>query len=136
MPRRKTPDPLAAAIGKRIRQLRKERGLTAENVAFEGQVGSKGFLSDIEAGLAMPSLSTLQAIADHLGVDLLDVVTVPELSDRQALIDQTRTLKPGTIRRLLREMRPAPASTARPSKDSALLKPRARRPAGGAKTRR
>jgi len=48
MPRRETPDPTAKAVGQRIRQLRGERGLTAERVAFESELGSKGFLSDIE----------------------------------------------------------------------------------------
>lgn len=110
MPRRKTPDPLAQAIGQRIRQLRQDQGLTAESVAFESDVGSKGFLSDIERGLALPSVSTLKLIADHLGVELLDLVTFPERGDRQALVDQTRSLKPGTIRRLLREMRAGTAA--------------------------
>ena len=51
MPRRSTPDPLALAIGQRIRQLREEAGLTQEKLAYE--IGmSKGFLSDIEKGLA------------------------------------------------------------------------------------
>jgi transcriptional regulator with XRE-family HTH domain len=111
MPRRATPDPLAKAVGRRIRQLRGERRLTAERLAFESDLGSKGFLSDIEAGRASPSMRTLQRIADYLEVFLLDLFTFPDQSERQALVDRTRFLTPGVIRKLLREM-PHEASTA------------------------
>jgi transcriptional regulator with XRE-family HTH domain len=109
MPRRATPDPLAKAVGKRIRQLRSERRLTAERLAFESDLGSKGFLSDIEAGRASPSMRTLQRIADYLEVVLVDLFTFPEESEREDLIDRTRWLTPGAIRKLLREMPRGPA---------------------------
>lgn len=104
MPRRSTPDPLAQRIGARIRVLRKEAGLTLEKLAYESEVGSKGFLSDVEKGLARPTVETLQAIAERLDVSLLDLVTFPDDGDRQKLVDRTRRLSKGTIRKLLREM--------------------------------
>lgn len=104
MPRRSTPDPLAQRIGARIRVLRKEAGLTLEKLAYESEVGSKGFLSDVEKGLARPTVETLQAIAERLDVSLLDLVTFPDEGDRQKLVDRTRRLSKGTIRKLLREM--------------------------------
>jgi transcriptional regulator with XRE-family HTH domain len=104
MPRRAKPDPLAKRIGERIGQLRKEAGLTLEKLAYESEVGSKGFLSDVEKGLARPSVETLRAIAEHLEVDLLDLMTFPEDSPRQALVDRTRRLSAGTVRKLLKEM--------------------------------
>lgn len=104
MPRRSTPDPLAQRIGARIRVLRNEAGLTLEKLAYESEVGSKGFLSDVEKGLARPTVETLQAIADRLEVELLDLVTFPDEGDRQRLVDRTRRLSKGTIRKLLREM--------------------------------
>ena len=104
MPRRTTPDPLAQAVGARVRALREAAGLTLEKLAWESEVGSKGYLSDIERGLARPTLPTLQRIADHLEVDLLDLVTFPDDSDRQRLVVLTRTLPPGTIRKLLKEL--------------------------------
>lgn len=104
MPRRSRPDPLAARIGARIRTLRKEAGLTLEKLAYESEVGSKGFLSDVEKGLARPTVETLQAIADRLEVALLDVVTFPDEDDRQRLVDRTRRLSKGTVRKLLKEM--------------------------------
>lgn len=104
MPRRSTPDPLARRIGARIRDLRKEAGLTIEKLAYESSVQTKGYLSDVEKGLARPSLKTLLAIAEHLEVDLLDLVTFPADSERQLLVDQTRRMPKGTVRKLLREM--------------------------------
>lgn len=104
MPRRSTPDPLAKRIGARISALRKEAGLTLEKLAYESEVGSKGFLSDVEKGLARPTVQTLQAIADRLDVPLLDLVTFPDQDDRQRLVDRTRRLANGTIKKLLKEM--------------------------------
>jgi transcriptional regulator with XRE-family HTH domain len=79
-----------------------------EKLAYESEIGSKGFLSDIERGLALPSLTTLKIIADHLDVLLLDLVTFPERSDREKLTSRLRTVPPGTIRRLLRDLGPPP----------------------------
>lgn len=104
MPRRKSPDPLASRIGARIRELRREAGLTLEKLAYESEVGSKGYLSDVEKGLARPSVETLQVIADRLEVALLDLVTFPDEDERQRLIDSTRRLPKGTIRKLLKDM--------------------------------
>jgi transcriptional regulator with XRE-family HTH domain len=104
MPRRRKPDPLAERVGGRIRQLREEAGLTLEKLAYESDLGSKGYLSDIERGLARPSLVSLQALADRLGLLLLDLFTHPERGDREALIERTRHMPPSTIRRLLREV--------------------------------
>lgn len=101
MPRRLSPDPLALAVGRRIRQLRMEAGLTIEKLAFESELGSKGHLSSIEKGLVRPTVNTLQTIADRLGIALLDLVTFPNVDPRQQLIDRTRFLTPSCVRRLL-----------------------------------
>lgn len=78
--------------------------MTLEKLAYESEVGSKGFLSDVEKGLARPTVETLQAIADRLEVELFDLVTFPDEGDRQRLVDRTRRLPKGTIKKLLREM--------------------------------
>ena len=103
MPRRKLPDPDAKAIGRRIRALRKEVGLTAEKLAYESDLGSKGYLSDIEKGLALPTVKTLRVLAERLGVLPLDLLTDPDTDLRQKLIDRTRGLPDGTLRNLLRQ---------------------------------
>lgn len=104
MPRRSTPDPLAARIGARIRTLREEAGLTLEKLTYESDLGSKGFMSDVEKGLARPTVDTLEKIAARLEVAILDLVTFPDEDDRQRLVDRTRRLSKGTVRKLLKEM--------------------------------
>ncbi len=73
MPRRETPDPLALRVGTRIRGLRKERGLSLERLSVEASVG-KGFLSEIEQGLAIPSLTTLARLAKALDLELYELL--------------------------------------------------------------
>jgi len=104
MPRRTIPDPLALAVGERIKVLREEAGLTIEKLAYETDV-SKGHLSSIEKGLVRPTIQTLQVLADGLGVLLLDLVTFPADGDRQRLVDESRHLPRDTIRRLIRAAR-------------------------------
>jgi transcriptional regulator with XRE-family HTH domain len=103
MPRRKSPDPDAKAIGRRIRALREEAGLTLEKLAYESDLGSKGYLSDIEKGLALPTVKTLKVLAERLGVLPLDFLTDPEADSRQELIDRSRSVPVGTLRKLLRQ---------------------------------
>ena len=83
MPRRKEPDPLAGQLGLRIRELREESQLTQESLAYLGDV-AKGFLSDTERGLALPSLTTLEVLANVLGVKLLNLFVRPTSSDPHA----------------------------------------------------
>lgn len=105
MPRRVEPDPLSEAIGRRVRALRAERGLTQEKLAYESGTISKGHLSDLEKGLLRPTAQTLKGVADCLGVHLLDLVTFPEEGPRQALVDATRGLAPSAVAELLRDAR-------------------------------
>jgi transcriptional regulator with XRE-family HTH domain len=104
MPRRKHPDALALAIGRRIRALREEQGITQEQLAFTSEMHSKGHLSSLEAGLVMPTVATLKAIADRLGLLVADLVNDPGENDRAKLIELTRTLPAGVIRKLVREL--------------------------------
>lgn len=63
---------LAKRIGKRISYWRRERELTSEALAYENDV-SKGYMSDIENGNKLPSLSMLSKIARALDVDIKDL---------------------------------------------------------------
>src|SRR5689334_2448618 len=93
MPRRQIPHALIFAIGQRIQKLRKDAGLTQEKLAYESEVGSKGYLSDIENGKRMATLATLAAIADHLGVEVVDLLTFPETGGpKHQVIDRLRKL--------------------------------------------
>ncbi|HYG69423.1 MAG TPA: helix-turn-helix transcriptional regulator [Anaeromyxobacteraceae bacterium] len=99
---------MAKRVGARVRALREEQGLTLEKLAYESDVGSKGFLSDIEKGLARPTLATLAALAERLEVALLDLVTFPADDERQALVDRSRSAAPELLRKWLKESRVAP----------------------------
>ncbi len=106
MPRREKRDPLAEKIGLRIRGLRQAINITQEKLAYEAGLKSKGHLSGVENGLVLPTLPTLSLLASRLGVDLLDLLTFPEDSARQHLVDLTRAMKQGTVRRLIRDAQP------------------------------
>lgn len=90
MPRLKEPDPLSQAIGQRIRELRDEKGLTLEQLAYGSELSSKGHLSNLERGLVRPTVQTLKVLADHLGVLVADLVNVPRNGEREMLIEDSR----------------------------------------------
>jgi len=60
---------LASAVGARLRDARRARGLSVGALAASANVG-KGSLSEIENGARNPTLSTLYALAGALGVPL------------------------------------------------------------------
>ena len=56
-------------IGKKIKRLRLQRGLTQEELADRCEL-SKGFISLLERDLTSPSIATLVDILESLGSDL------------------------------------------------------------------
>ena len=62
-------DPEVAALGRKIRLLRTEPGLTLEAVASAADV-SRSLISAIELGRTSPSITTLRRIAEALGVPM------------------------------------------------------------------
>lgn len=106
MPRRSKPDALALAVGRRIRALREELGMTQEQLAYTSALGSKGHLSSLEKGLVMPTVATLRALADGLGVHVMDLVNDPRDGDRAKILELTRGLPPGVLRKLVKDLSP------------------------------
>ena len=104
MPRRQQPDSLALAIGRRVRTLRIAAGLTREKLVHEAGRSSSGHISNLERGLVIPNVATLQAFANRLGVLLADLVIDPAASDRERLLDLSRSMAPAALRRLNREL--------------------------------
>lgn len=102
MPRRIEPDDLALQVGQRIRQLRKQEGMSIQELAETSEVGSKGHLSSVERGLVRPNIQTLKQIADGLGVLPLDLMTFPGRGARDRLVDLTRQL---SVKRLAETIR-------------------------------
>ena len=66
----------AIAIGDRLRRRRKDLGLTLRDVAERAGL-SVGFISQIERGIAMPSLSSLVSVARVLDVPVSDFLEPP-----------------------------------------------------------
>ena len=58
-------------LGKRLKQLRMKNGLTLEELASRTEL-SRGFLSQLERNIASPSISTLEDIAEVLGVSMAE----------------------------------------------------------------
>jgi transcriptional regulator with XRE-family HTH domain len=77
MPRGRTgPRPVfhvddPVAVGRRIRQLRQQHGLSLRQIAGPGC--SPGYLSRVERGQRVPSVSVMADLADKLGVTLEDL---------------------------------------------------------------
>lgn len=103
MPRRKTADPEAELIGQRIKALREERGLGLEQLAHAAEF-SKGHLSNLERGLVMPTVATLSKLADALEVLVADIVSSPERSLREKVLDLTRHTPTGPLKRLAKDL--------------------------------
>lgn len=57
----------AQLFGRRLRELRKERGLTQETLAESADL-SGNYISDLELGLKVPSLTILVRLSQALGV--------------------------------------------------------------------
>lgn len=68
-----TDQTLRKAFGKRIRDLRKQQGISQE--AFADKCGvMRTYMSRIETGTANPSLEAAKVIADGLGLPLSDLL--------------------------------------------------------------
>jgi len=59
-------------LGQKIREERRKRNLTLEQLS-QGTKLSKSFLSQIERGLAQPSVSSLKKIAQQFGVSVVNL---------------------------------------------------------------
>ena len=64
---------VCGALGKRIRQLRKERSWRQIDLAEEAGI-HENYVSEIEQGRKEICLRTLQAIANALGVKMADLL--------------------------------------------------------------
>ena len=86
---RSRADPLASRVGARIRRLREEAGFTFD--AFVEEVGlGRGYVSELERGMVVPSVTSLDRVASALEVTVADLVV--GTSAREKLFDVTRHL--------------------------------------------
>jgi transcriptional regulator with XRE-family HTH domain len=68
------------SLGARLREARTSRGLSLRSVAQSLGV-SASLISQVEIGKTQPSVSTLYALASHLGVSLDELVGLPSAGD-------------------------------------------------------
>jgi transcriptional regulator with XRE-family HTH domain len=64
-------------LGRRLRHLRKMRGLTQEALGEQAGVAAK-YLGSVERGRENPTVRLLARLADALDVDLCDLFEAPE----------------------------------------------------------
>ncbi len=64
---------LLALLAKNVRNLRKEMGLSQEELAFQCEI-DRTYISKVERGIANPSLLVLFKIANILKVEIKDLI--------------------------------------------------------------
>lgn len=94
---REETESLALIVGRKIRELRQSRGISLNNLARECGV-TASLVSQVERGLAAPSLNTLRALADGLHVPLVTFFHGPAPHDGVVMraADRPRLSLPGS----------------------------------------
>lgn len=77
--------PAAELFGARLRELRSKRGMTLETLADEAKM-SLTFLSDMERGIKVPSLTTLVRLAVALECKVTALVSTFDKTDLRELL--------------------------------------------------
>lgn len=63
----------AAIFGRNLRRIRKDRGLSQEELGFRAEM-KRSYVSDIERGKRNPSLQAMGRLADALDIDLAELL--------------------------------------------------------------
>jgi transcriptional regulator with XRE-family HTH domain len=107
-PKRTIMDPILRPLAKRIRDLRKAKGLSQEAVAEKAHIHPT-FLSQIERAVAAPTVITLSKIASALGVAPMEL-----LAEKASSLPHTKKeLQIMEVANLLRKQSPRTIRTAR-----------------------
>jgi transcriptional regulator with XRE-family HTH domain len=88
--------------------LRTEAAMTQERLAWDSDL-DKGYVSQVEAGLRLPSLPALAALAQTLGATTADVVGFDLRSPRLRVLDAMRRGDVGEVEQALAVWRRANA---------------------------
>lgn len=75
---------LADAVGKTIRELRKQKRISQEKLA-DAIDSHQVYISEIERGLKMPSLTILDDMAKSFGITLTEMVSIIEKNNTDNL---------------------------------------------------
>jgi transcriptional regulator with XRE-family HTH domain len=71
---------IAGLVGDNIRQLRKIRGLSQEQLAFRAEINAS-YMGQVERGEKNPTIDVLSKIAKALHTPLEDIVNVSNVTD-------------------------------------------------------
>lgn len=78
MAAKENPTPnLQLAFGRALRQVRTDRGLSQEELAFESEV-HRTYISELERGQKNPSLATVERLSHALGVKVSELIAGAE----------------------------------------------------------
>lgn len=91
------PDPLAARIGQRVRALRNAEAFGFDAFVEETGLG-RGYVSELERGLVIPTVGTLARVAKALEVTVSDLVCGE--SEREKLFFDLRRADTKVLREL------------------------------------
>ena len=69
---------ISKKIGIKIKLLRTKQGLSQEELGFKSNL-NKNSIGGIERGESVPSIDTLDQIADALGISLIELVDVSKI---------------------------------------------------------
>jgi transcriptional regulator with XRE-family HTH domain len=105
---RTKPDPFAKAVGARVRRLRKERDFTFDAFVEETGLG-RGYISELERGLVVPTITALAKVAAALELTVADLVLGD--SARERLFEAARALDETQVSGLLKQAEALVAST-------------------------
>jgi len=126
MPRRPTPEPVAAKVGARIRDLRQERGMSLAALADESGL-SKGHMSSVERGLVLITVGTVVSAAKALGVPPFVLLMFPEEEPLAAVVEHVRASEGGdtdkaaaALRKLVFGPNGRPPKSVTPAKNAAV----------------
>ena len=90
-------------LGQRVRELRKARGLSQDQLSEKVGIDSK-HLSRIELGKSFPYMETFEAIAAALEVEIKDLFEFSHLSKDAATIESINKMLEGANEEKLRQV--------------------------------
>ena len=98
---RSNPDPFAARVGARIKGCRKEAGISFDAFVEEASLG-RGYVSELERGLVVPTINVLAKVAGALEMTVADLVIGDTL--REKVFDAARSLTDKQLEELLAQV--------------------------------
>ena len=93
MNKKNSPSEANLRLGRRIRALRTEQGMTQERLANMAMLSGK-FLGEVERGVSTISIDRLTKVAEVLGVELKDFLENEHERSRTELIQEIIRLAP------------------------------------------